>query len=104
MSFQHSFAIAGREVPRLIDHAVDGLPLFDDADTVVQAIAVEMIGRELDRVMLACLAAHAIVEAAKARRDRPLTVASLADAARRLTDEDIDAIADEAAAKRRDDV
>lgn len=89
--------VAGQHVPPLIEHAVEGLGLFDDPDTVARAIAVELVGRSFDPRGLACIAAHAIVEAAKAKREFP-------PGRRYLTRDDRDAIADDQAHVRREDV
>jgi hypothetical protein len=65
---QLAYNAAAQNLPTLVDGAVDDLANYEQ-EHVVRATAVELLSRGVGRYALACLAAHAIVEAARARRE-----------------------------------
>lgn len=65
---QVAYDAAARNVPTLVDGAADDLATYCD-EHVIRATATELLARGVGRYALACLAAHAVVDAAKARRE-----------------------------------
>lgn len=103
MSFESDYQDAGPIVRDLAHRALlDGVTV--DSGRVGRAVAVELLGRGLTGRESACLAGYAIAELASARAAiREMAKKGVPSGRRYPTRDDRDAIAEEAAAKRRAD-